>query len=131
MPQPSFTLAPGDPGALFAAADWHQTVADALTVHAGTIRAAAGSTAAFWQGEAASAYQSLAGNMAFGFEIAATKSGDAAAIYRHLASEVQRCQEEGQTALRGAQHWCDQAVAANGRLTTCRGCRPAGRPSPH
>jgi hypothetical protein len=121
MPQPSFTLAAGDPDALFAAAGWHQNVADGLTAHAGTIRAAAGSASAFWQGEAASAYQSLSSVMAFGFETTAAKSADAATIYRRLAAEVERCQQEGRAALRQAQHWCDQVITDNQRVTTAQG----------
>lgn len=120
MPQPGFTVAPGDPAALSAAAGWHESVANGLSAHANTIRSAASSASDFWQGEAASAYQSLSGAMAFGFEMAATKSADAATIYRRLAAEVDRCQQEGRRALRQAEHWCDQVIADNRRVTTAQ-----------
>lgn len=120
MPAPSFSLAPGDPDALFAAADWHDGVASALSEHAGTITASAGSALAFWQGEAATAYQGLASAMAFSFQTASNQSGDAAGIYRHVAREVDRCQQEGRVALAQAEHWCEEIITANQRVITAQ-----------
>lgn len=119
-PEPGFTVTPGDPGRIAQAGQWHKSVADSLSEHAGTIRSVAEATLPVWQGEAASAYGQLAEGMAFGYQVAATKSADAAGVYRGLARELERCQQEGQRALSQAAHWCDQVTSDFAKVTTAK-----------
>jgi len=119
-PEPGFTVTPGDPGRIAQAGQWHKSVADSLSEHAGTIRSVAEATLPVWQGEAASAYGQLPEGMAFGYQVAATKSADAAGVYRGLARELERCQQEGQRALSQAAHWCDQVTSDFAKVTTAK-----------
>ena len=117
---PGVQVAPGDPGQLSAAANWHSNLAAGLETHAATVVSAAGSLAPVWQGSAASSYQALSGMISAHFRGAAGTSRAAAASLRRYSGELERCQQEGKQALAHAEHWLDKARTDQTKLTAAQ-----------
>ncbi len=109
-------VAPGDPGQLFQAAQFHSELADSLSAHGSTIAGAAESVSPSWTGEAAASYQALSGIVAAHFWHASGISRAAAATLRRYATELARLQREGLQALHEAEHWLGEVHTWTERL---------------
>lgn len=112
-----FSVAEGDPGQISQAAAWHQELADAFELHQATISGAASSVLTTWNGEAARSYGDLSSVVAGHFGSAAALSRTAAETLTRYATELERCQREGATALRQTEYWLAEQNLWQGKLT--------------
>ena len=115
--QPSFTVAPGDPGALNQAADWHEQTATGLTQHASTISQVTAATLPQWEGDAAGAYATLASDLVSSFQMAGRVSAANGAIYRSCGRMLEEYQRIGNDAMKQALHWCNEVTTEAGKVT--------------
>jgi hypothetical protein len=111
-----FSVAGGDPEALWCASSRLQMTADGLDEHAGTVRGAALVLLGSWNGLAALAYQDLSQLIAEHFHDAAGASRTASATLRRYSLELARCQQEGRTAVAQAEHFLQEIRIDTARL---------------
>ena len=119
--EPSFIVAPGDPGALNQAADWHEQTATGLTQHASTISQVTAATLPQWQGDAAGAYATLASDLVSSFQVAGRVSAANGAIYRSCGRMLEEYQRIGNDAMKQALHWCNEVTTESGKVTDAQG----------
>jgi hypothetical protein len=101
-------VAPGDPGQLTAAAQAHAELSNMLEYHYSTIVGTANSVLGTWNGEAATAYQTLSRFVGQHYQRAGQTAGEVAAGLQLYASVLEECQEEGKHALTMAEHWLEE-----------------------
>jgi len=122
-----FSPPPGDPEALFGASGLIGNVAATLTELGSHVQVTAGSLAASWTGEAATSYQDLSDVISSRFHGAAGASGTAAAALRGYATELERCQREGMTAVEQAERCLKEIKAQSDRVQSAQAAGSAAQ----
>jgi hypothetical protein len=114
---PGVSAPTGDPGAVAAAAGWHESLGDYLETTASTISYAVGSLAGTsWDGEAARSYATLGVLVGEHFSTAAGTARTAAATLRRYAKELETLQKEGVQAVDHTVHWMQKKTRDDATL---------------
>jgi hypothetical protein len=109
MIDPGVQAPTGDPGAVAAAAGWHDGLADYFESTANTISYTVGSLAGTnWDGEAAQSYSELGGLVAEHFLKAGSTARTAAQALRSYAQQLDQFQRQGVHAVDQVVHWMGQ-----------------------
>ncbi len=109
MIDPGVQAPTGDPGAVAAAAGWHDGLADYFESTANTISYTVGSlTGTNWDGEAAQSYSELGGLVAEHFLKAGSTARTAAQALRSYAAQLEQFQRQGVHAVDQVVHWMGQ-----------------------
>jgi hypothetical protein len=114
--QVHFVVAPGDPDAINSAATWHEDVSTQLYAHGSAVQAAAQSALTQWQGDSATAYSTLSGQVHQAFMDGHTRACYTAGVLRGISRDLDHFQQEGQRALQQAQRWIQQAEQAHAKV---------------
>jgi len=106
----------GDAGALRVHAGWLQNTSNVLREQGQQIHWIGGALAPAWNGEAATSFQTLSGNMAGAFGAAASTIEDAAGRLFNYATQLESLQTQAASASQQSQYWHDQIVTWTGRV---------------